>query len=143
MERGPGGTELLGASLIVKIGSTFLMLAGLLNVLTGLLLIVTITIYGPMKVAPYLMVLGGLGGLVSAGAMARARDWGAVLALCFAGFLAVLDCGWNVWALHNRAFVLWAFLALLASLLAILVVPLGLKDCFVASRNRRALLEPD
>ncbi len=143
LEESPGASELLGVTLVVKIGSTFLMLTGLLNILTGTLLLLTIVSYGPMKVAPYLMVLGGLGGLLSAGGMARARDWAAVVALCFAGFLVLLDCGWNLWALLNGAFVMWAFLAMLASLLAALVVPLGVKDCFVASRNRRALLEPD
>lgn len=134
MTRIAGGTAMVAAFMT---GFTGLMLV--LQITSGQMMIWTTW----MKPAPWLMLAGGVLVLPFAGGIIKARDWAAVLGLGGVGFLTLLNLVWNVWALMNRGFVAWAFLALLACSVAMLFVPLAVKDCFVASKNRRKLLQVD
>ena len=139
---------LVGPTLMVTIGSGALLLAGLLSFLAGLLIRIGSPPYGWIAPGPWLMMLAGIAVLPLAGWFGRARDWAAIGSAAVALFLLLLHTVWLALGLVGQFvmtmgswFHAWQFLAFMSALIAALLLPFGIKDAFVASKNRRKLLE--
>lgn len=132
----------VGSTVLTRLGGGTMMLAALLTALAGGLIMLTSVIYTPwMKPAPYAMLALGILGMPFAAGIMNARDWAAIGGVFLMAGITLLNLVFNLWAALNRGFYSWAFFALMASLVGAVLVPLAIKDCLVASRNRRKLLE--
>lgn len=138
----------VGPTLLVGLASGALLLSGLLSFLAGLLLHLGAGLYSFWTVGPWLMMVLGLLLLPLAGWFGRARDWAALGSGVLGLLLLVLHGGWLIRGLLGYAVMTWAgwfhawqLLAALSILAAALLLPFAVRDAFVASRNRRKLLE--
>ncbi|MCP4867141.1 MAG: hypothetical protein GY898_00300 [Proteobacteria bacterium] len=132
----------VGSTLLTRLGGGIMMVAALLTALAGALIMLTSVIYTPwMKPAPYAMLGLGILGMPFAAGIMNARDWAAIGGVFLMGGIALLNLVFNLWAAINRGFYSWSFFAMMASLVGAVLVPLAIKDCLVASKNRRKLLE--
>lgn len=132
----------VGPTILTNLGGGALMLASLMTVLAGVLIWKTSIIYSTvMKPAPFMMMVFGLLGIFCGGGMIKARDWAAVVGAGLTGLLLLLNLVFNIWAGLNGGFYSWSAIAMVFSMIAAILVPFAVKDCIVASRNRRKLFD--
>ena len=131
----------VGPTLLTNLGGGALMLAALMTLLAGGMIWKT-GYYTPVTTpAGASMSFLGLFGLMCGGGMIKARDWAAIVGAGLTGLMLLVNLGFNIWAGLNGGLYSWSAFAMVFTMIAAMLVPFAIKDCLVASRNRRKLLE--
>lgn len=123
---------------LVRVSGGVIALAGAVVGLTGVQTLM-FTMRGPIALAPYLLIGVALPHFVLGVMVFRARAWAAVAAIGGCFLLSLVSGVWLVIAVSHLLFSLYAVVAPLASVAALVFAFLGLGPCQRASTARARL----
>jgi hypothetical protein len=123
---------------LVRVSGGVIALAGAVVGLTGVQTLM-FTMRGPIALAPYLLLGAALPHLVLGVMVFRARAWAAFAAIGGCFFLSLVSAAWLVIAISHLLFSLYALLAPVVSVAALVFAFLGLGPCQRASAARARL----
>jgi hypothetical protein len=114
-------------------------LAGAVVTLTGAQTLAMVSIRGPWAVAPWVLLMLGLGELVLGTVVFRARAWGAVLATGVSLAQTIAAMVWLVFSMAHGLFSLYALGGPCVSLGAVVMALVAMGPCQIASAARARL----
>ena len=123
---------------LVRVSGGMIALAGGVVGLTGVQTLM-FTMRGPIALAPYALIGVALPHLVLGVMVFRARAWAALVAIGGCFLLSLVSGAWLVVAIGHLLFSLYALLAPVASVVALVFAFVGLGPCQRASAARARL----
>jgi hypothetical protein len=128
-----------GSPVLARVAAGVLLLASALVALTGIQTTMIVHIYGVAAVAPYILIVLGVAGLVLAVPLFRARAWSAIAATVIAAALVLSTSGWLVFSVSHGLFSLYATMAPFCATGALVVTALSIAPCVRATEARDRL----